>query len=287
MRFYLVTTDHLTDRLLFRDDEDFKAGMNFTPVIALALNVLVVAFILMSNHVHYVIGCRRRSEALAFITQFKDLYGRYFCKKYKVKNFLRRLNVDISELEEGDGGLENGVAYVLMNSVAAKICISASDYPWGSGNCYFNQNSIRGARIDTMSRRTRIKLMHSKKEVKPGWIITDDGYIEPRSYVAVKTVEAVYRTPGQMRHALYNSSKAKARMETSAGMPAFRDQIILESLKDLCNNLFGKKQIEVLTQEEQSELLKQIKWRFSADIKQICRVTGIPQEKAVTMLDSL
>ena len=130
-------------------------------------------------------------------------------------------------------------------------------------------------------------LMHSKKEVKPGWIITDDGYIEPRSYVAVKTVEAAYRTPGQMRHALYNSSKAKARMETSAGMPAFRDQIILESLKDLCNNLFGKKQIEVLTQEEQSELLKQIKWRFSADIKQICRVTGIPQEKAVTMLDSL
>ena len=88
-----------------------------------------------------------------------------------------------------------------------------------------------------------------------------------------------------MRHALLNSSKAKARMESSAGMPAFRDQIIQESLKDLCVTLFGKKTVDSLSQEEKSELLKQLRWRFSADVKQLCRVTGIQYEEAASLLD--
>ena len=32
--FWLVTTEHLEDRLWFRDGEDFKAGMDFVPIIA-------------------------------------------------------------------------------------------------------------------------------------------------------------------------------------------------------------------------------------------------------------
>lgn len=287
MRYYLVTTDHLSDKLLFKDDEDFKAGMNFTPVIALALDVLVLAFILMSNHVHYIIGCRNKKEALNYITMFKNLYGRYFCRRYKVKNYLRRINVDIKELEEYDGGLENGVAYVLMNSVAAKICMRAEDYPWGSGNCYFNLMPVAGTPITEMTKRAQIKLLHSKQNVNLKWIVTDEGYINPRSYVARQTVEALYRTPGQMRHALLNSSKAKARVESSAGIPAFRDQIIQESLKDLCVTLFEKKTVDSLTQEEKAELLKQLRWRFSADIKQLCRVSGIKYEEAACLLDRL
>jgi len=285
MRYYLVTTDHLSDKLLFKDDEDFKAGMNFTPVIALALDVLVLAFILMSNHVHYIIGCRNKKEALSFITSFKNLYGRYFCRRYKVKDFLRRISVDIKELEEYDGGLENGVAYVLMNSVAAKICMRAEDYPWGSGNCYFNLMPVDGTPVSEMTKRAQVRLLHSKQDVNPKWTVTDGGYINPRSYVARKTVETLYRTPGQMRHALLNSSKAKSRMESSAGLPAFRDQIIQESLKDLCVTLFGKKSVEALTENEKSELLKQLRWRFSADVKQLCRVTEIQYEEATRLLD--
>lgn len=287
MRYYLVTTDHFLDRLLFKDDEDYKAGMNFTPVVARSLNVLVLAFILMSNHVHYVIGCRNLDAALEFITQFKNLYGRYFCGKYKVEDFLRRLKVDISELDEFDGGLGKGVAYVLMNSVAARICMNAEDYPWGSGGCYFNLSAVRGTRIGDLSQRAQIRLLHSKQEVNPNWVITEEGYIDPRSYIARRTVEDYYGTPGQMRYALLNSSKAKARLESSAGMPSFRDQVIQEGTKDLCQSLFGKKQIEVLTREEKAELLKQLRWRFSADVKQLCRVTGIQYEEAVTLLDSL
>ena len=49
MEFWFVTTDHLTKKIWFRDDEDFKMGMNLVAVLAVALNVDVLSFILMSN----------------------------------------------------------------------------------------------------------------------------------------------------------------------------------------------------------------------------------------------
>ena len=62
MEFWFVTTDHLTKKIWFRDEEDFKMGMNLVAVLAVALDVDVLSFILMSNHVHFVLCC---SEAKA------------------------------------------------------------------------------------------------------------------------------------------------------------------------------------------------------------------------------
>ena len=287
MKYYLVTTDHLTDKLLFRDDGDFKAGMNFTPLIALALDVGIMAFILMSNLVHYILACMNKAAALAFITRFKSLYGGYYCRKYGVKDFLRHVQIDIRELSGEDEILEKGVAYVLMNSVAAKITLNASGYQWGSGMCYFNRTALNGTPIGSISWRKRCSILKSRQQVKPEWVLTGEGYIDPRSYICVKMVEKLYRTPTRMQYFLNNSSKAKKRLESSAGLPAFRDQVILDGLNDLCSTLFGKQRPEELTQEEKAELLKQLRRRFSSDINQLCRVTGFSPDEAGKMLDSI
>ena len=55
-RIYLLTTEHLKKGLWFREDEDFRVAMNFVAIQAAASpEVLVLAFILMSNHVHFVL----------------------------------------------------------------------------------------------------------------------------------------------------------------------------------------------------------------------------------------
>ena len=55
IRIWLVTTDHLEDGLWFRDESDFKVGMNYVAALAADTGVIVLAFILMSNHVHFII----------------------------------------------------------------------------------------------------------------------------------------------------------------------------------------------------------------------------------------
>ena len=71
MKFYLLTTDHLNSAIWFRDEEDFKAAMNAIPVLAALAGVNVLAFILMSNHVHFVLE-GSYDQVLKFIPSFKD-----------------------------------------------------------------------------------------------------------------------------------------------------------------------------------------------------------------------
>ena len=72
MKFYLVTTDHLKSTIWFRDEEDFKAAMNIIPVLAALAGVNILSFILMSNHIHFVLECEL-ADAEAFILKFKKL----------------------------------------------------------------------------------------------------------------------------------------------------------------------------------------------------------------------
>ena len=53
--YWLVTTEHLKEGVWFRDEEDYKVGMNYVAVLSFILGVTVLSFSLMSNHVHFVL----------------------------------------------------------------------------------------------------------------------------------------------------------------------------------------------------------------------------------------
>ena len=58
--FYLVSTEHLEDGLWFLDESDFITGMNYVAIQAFLSGVSVVVFILMSNHLHFLIYGERK-----------------------------------------------------------------------------------------------------------------------------------------------------------------------------------------------------------------------------------
>jgi REP element-mobilizing transposase RayT len=68
--YWLVTTEHLKKGLWFRDDEDYRVGMNYVAIASFVYGVMVLAFVLMSNHVHFVLYCTEE-EARAFINEFR------------------------------------------------------------------------------------------------------------------------------------------------------------------------------------------------------------------------
>lgn len=286
MYFYLITTDHLEDRLWFRDEEDFKTGMNYAATVAFLAGVNVLAFILMSNHVHFVLECSGE-RARAFITEYKRLYSHYLSTKYRAAELLRRNNIDIQRLEPGDESLERAIAYVQMNCVAANICMNPADYRWGTGSTFFQPAPGMGRPLGSFSRRAQIRMLHSRVELPSDWTIGEEGYVLPGAYVGVRFVERLFRTPKRMNYFLVNSSKAKRRLDAKDNAPNFRDQVILPAIGDLCQSLFQKSSLEALTQDELAELLKQLRYRFSSHANQLARVTGIPYQKVVDLLDKV
>ena len=281
--YWLVTTEHLKDRLWFKDEEDFKVGMNYVAVMAASMQeVEILAFILMSNHVHFVLG-GTESRVQIFITRFKKLYSQYFSQKYSSKELLRSNQIDVRPVLWENEGLERAIAYVQMNSVAANICLSPSGYPWGTGGIFFTNSPEKGRRVCDISHRKCMKLTHSKAFLPEKFIFKDDGYIAPSSYVNVKLVEHVYKTPNRMNYFQNISSKARLVRET----PSFKDQLLYSAMLDLISSLFRKSRFEDLNIEQQAEVLKQLRYRFSSEPNQLARVTGSQYEDVCKLLERL
>ncbi len=288
-KVYLLTTAHLEDRLWFREEEDFQVGMNYVAIeSACRKEVGVLAFVLMSNHLHFVLR-GYPEDVLLFVNQVKRRYSQYFRQKYGAKEILRGNEVDIREIPYEDESVERAVAYVQMNPVAANICSHPSQYPWGSGNCFFCVSPPGGRLVHEFSVRSLERMMHSFRPILPQkWLMSPEGYILPSSYVDVEDVEACFRTPKRMNFFLTNSSKARKRMESAdAALPTFRDQTILTALPELCRSLFGKETFRALQADEQVELARQLRLRFSADANQIARVCGLTYAAAARLLDRL
>ena len=285
MEFWLISTAHLEDRLLFKDSEDFKVGMNYVAVQAHKAGINVLAFILMSNHAHFVAeGDYAHIES--FVNGIKGKFARYYWTKYGVSELLRRNNVDIRLLPQGGEALEKAIAYVQMNCVAANICAHPVEYSWGTGGTFFSLSEKSGKSLGAYSARARIKLLHTKADLPESWIIYDDGYISPASYVSKEYVETIFRTPKRMNFFLQNSSKAKQRLEMGETcLPAFSDQTIIAALPELCKSLFQNPDVKALNEDQMAELLRQIRFRFSSNVNQLARVTGLTYERAAELLD--
>ena len=287
-KLWLITTEHLKAGLWFRDDEDYKVGMNFVAIQAHASRVVVLSFTLMSNHVHFVLKADSKKDAEAFIEGFKHRYSLYLRRKYGVKEFLRGNGVQIDPISWYDEDPEKAIAYVEMNCVAANICSHPSQYPWGTGGLFFDQRKPDGRPLGAFSKRACKRLLHTDVESLPeNWLVGADGYILPQSYVDVAAVEACFKTPQRMNWFLSNSSKAKKRLEADDNLPAFRDQVILAAVPDLCQSLFGKRTFSQLARDEQVEFVRQLHFRFSAHVNQIARVCGLTYEQAARLMDSV
>lgn len=286
MKFYLISSDHLEDRVWFRDKEDFVAGMNYVAVLADTLKTAILDFILMSNHVHFFLQCEY-DEAKYFIDRYKSLYGRYFCKKYRLKKFLHDIKVDIKEVEWKPEKLESACAYIQMNCVAANICVSPELYLWGSGNSFFNQETGKGRRLGDISRRAQIRLLHSNEVLNPDMIVGEDGFILPKSYLKVKFVESVFRTPKRMLYFRSNSSKAKATLDKKiAASVSFSDQTLIMAINDLCRGLYQITDAKYLTREQKEELAHHLHRFFKADAHQIARLLGFSYAESTSVLES-
>lgn len=286
MAFFLVSTDHLEDRVWFRDEEDFIAGMNYVAVVSYSLNMSVLSFILMSNHVHFFLECSRE-EAKTIIDLYKTQYGGYFCRKYKVKEYFQGNGVEIKEIEWAPESLEQVSAYVQMNPVAANICLSSEMYSWGSGSCFFNSDNRKTRRLKDLSRREQIRLLHSNATLNQNYEVSEEGYILPRSYVKVKFMESVFQTPKRMRYFLNNSSKAKTLREKRLSETlSFSDQTLILAVKDICRSMFDRSDKCVLDKEQIKTVARQLNRIFRADAHQISRVLGLTYAESTAILES-
>ena len=88
--YFHICTDGHAINWMFKDDEDFIAGVNRIAICKIITSISVICFILMDNHIHFVlygslIKCKE------FINNYKRLTGKWIERKYGLNEYLKHL----------------------------------------------------------------------------------------------------------------------------------------------------------------------------------------------------
>lgn len=273
--YYHVSSHGLERNDIFKSREDFIAGMNDIAISVLGFDITILCFCLMSNHFHFVLygtlkECRRFSEeykrrcAIRMRLRSGEVHG--------LKDVEIRIdNVDSLEY------LENVIAYVLRNPLAAGILWMPYFYPWSSASLYFSGKQAQvGERLNDMSERKRFRLLKSRVSLPDNYMVDADGMILPSCYVDVKAVEKTFKHPSRLMMLL--AKRIENDVEVRLGMSdhvTMTDQELLTQMQELIAKEYHKNSIVQLSMDQRLKLCLLLKRNFNAGVKQIARVTRL------------
>lgn len=192
---------------------------------------------------------------------------------------LKDVEIQISHVDSLEY-LENVIAYVLRNPLAAGILMMPYHYPWSSVSLYFNErNRVNGTRLNDMSVRKRFRVLKSRMDVPDKYVVDEHGMILPSCYVDAELVEKIYRHPARLMMSLSRKIENEIEIKLGiAGNVSMTDQEIMTQLSELLRAEFHKDSLAQLSMEERIRLCLMLKRNFKAGVKQIARITRIDPE---------
>ena len=263
--------------MIFKSDTDYIYGMNSIPVCAAGNQVTILAFCLMSNHVHFIVhgeedNCRK------FITQYK--------KRLTALTNLSSTDVCIKHINDDDY-LMKAIGYVLRNPVSAGIRLMPYHYDWSSASLYFKKpdSGRLGKKIGTLSYRSKRELLHSQTTLLDEYILTEKGLILPECYVDFEYVDNLFRSPARLMYAM--SRNENMEMELSGDIlhkTKYSDEELSGTIKELCEETFQKSSADLLSIEDRYRLAKTLHKRYRLSRKQLARLTMTEPSLLKTML---
>ena len=277
-KYYHVCSDGYYTSVLFIDEIDFMAAMNRTAVCAFLFGVIVIAFVLMDNHFHFIIKCRSKAECIRFINEFKRITGVHNATRHGEKGSLVRLPVKVIDIVD-EVQLKTDICYVLKNPTKARIGMFYH-YPWGTGNLYFRQ-AAPGGDVRTIGDYTvdEIRKMCRTRVALPKEWLVKDGIILPENYVAVDEVERLFRTTRSMMYFL--SLNQDEQIEKDLGeWNAIRltDAELRKARREMSRMMFAKDRLCDLSAPERMKLARKLHDKYLSSKKQLARILQLPLE---------
>lgn len=282
-RYYHVYTKGLEQDVIFRERADYIVGMNYVPVSLHGLDLQLLAFVLMSNHFHFVIY-GTKDECDRFINLYKRLVSRYVRIRYGTAKILRSVQTSCTEIDPDNEALKRLIAYVLNNPVKAGINCMPQNYEWGSGRCYFTNfdRNPHKRPLSDFGVREQIALLKSETKLDGRHMVCESGYIDPSSYVNVDFVERLF---GRARSLEYFLSTSNKNSSESDGPMVFSDTLVLAGLMELLEKKYESVSLEDLSWEIRVKLVKDIRRQFNSPPKQLARVFKFPLKDIINIIN--
>lgn len=270
--FYHICTDGNALSWMFKDDQDFIAGINRIGICKIISGVLVWAYTLMDNHVHLLLN-GTLPMCKSFIDKYKLLTGKWISHKYKISKQIKELSVSIIPLKTEEDILET-LAYIDRNSIVAGFKGLPSEYPWGSSCLLFRDTDCSMFRsLKEFSSNQLRDLLKTRITLPEDWTINEQGMLNPECFTECQKVEALFRTPVRYLYYITKKLEGKIDLALSQGQKTFiRDKELRVITIDLCKQNFSTDDVGKLDVKSRLTLARILRRDYASTTKQIARM---------------
>ena len=286
---YHICTNGLETNVIIRDRKDFTIAHNYLALSGWQTQIRIMAFTIMSNHVHVLVSCSGREQAEKFIRLFKRLYSTHLFNEYNMSNTLRGIKDSITLIDD-ISYFRSCVAYILRNALCARICKKVEDYPWSSYSCYFSETKQNSKKISDLGPRQRREILKTRQDLRQcPYLIGDDRKIDAKSFVCYEVVEKSFLNSGKyFLSCLGNCNDAKMEYEmTYKPHISINDVELTEIIEKIVQTKYYGKRISELTHSEKCSTIKQIYFNNKASIPQLSRILRLPKDLIRQILNQI
>lgn len=286
--FYHISTEGLEQVTLLKDEEDYRIAWNYLALVAWRTGIDVVAFVLMSNHIHTLLACRDIIQARKTINLFKQLLSTYLRNKYGLSQILHNSSDSIS-LIDSIKYLKYCIAYIFRNPISARICLKPEDYKWSSYHSCLKSAEVCGKarKMSDFNYRERRQMMHTSRDLSECPLCVDDeGYVILDSFVRNDIVSNAFLNSGKaLMYHLGSCNDAKTEYELIyQPMMEATDNDMYDAVSKYVAVRFRNKGISDLTTPEKCSILKTMFFNHKTTVPQLARIMGLPRELVRKML---
>lgn len=278
--FWFVTAESLP-RVLFAGDDDFKAGMNGIAVMAAKSGVLVLCFVIMSDHAHFLLtGSLENCEA--FFDGWKKMIWLWDRERNGADPTLFQWRARFDEVKDLKA-LRDITAYIARNPYVARRDSTPIGYPYGSADMVFNGNRMfldRGIDFSDLTAAMRKNICRSRDYILPAHYKVCDGWITKESFVAYRELERLFSSAHQYFNLLAKHAEADIEISRLIGehIGAPDDEVFATAIKT-AKDLFGDDcKLRDLSLEQKMTVAKKLRFGCNASNRQLAQILCLPRQ---------
>lgn len=279
--YYHCATKGFDHSVLFADVREFIAGMNRIGICLVYYpTVIVIAFCLMDNHVHFILH-GTREDCLKWMALYHRLTMIWQGKHRKSNPVDEKWEYDAWQIYDSED-LKQKIAYVLRNPTVAGMGYTPSGYRWSSASLYFSDPGpfiATGRRIGNMSIYESRKCFETRATLPEEWTMQPNGMIWPGCYTDYKRVEHLFGDPRKYLFSLNQNIEVEINQEMNRGNISLPDTEVLCLARERSKALFGTDRINTLDISSRIQLCKILKKQAGLNLKQLARTIRIPVEE--------
>lgn len=139
--FFHIMVQGLNKEFIFNKDEDKKQYLKFVNKIKKEVNIIIISYCIMDNHVHILVKTDTTDQLSKFMHKVNTLYAIYYNQKYNRVGYVFRDRYK-SQIIYSEKQLYACINYIHNNPVKARICKLPCEYGYSSYNEYRKDMNI-------------------------------------------------------------------------------------------------------------------------------------------------